>query len=828
MRNISVTDGRATTIAIAALLTTFFSFGPAHARDATTIVPAGPGQRAVVVKLDGEIVRVRACADPAVCELADGTALRPPESVRSAVASAKVDALELQGGKRAAIISISPSAGRPYVVMLASADKKSDVPRVLFSGFLGRDGQTSTQLRLNQVKGKSAIAVTTRDMLCGAEVTSSERHLDASTLTMKDHAPPDPAGAARAAAAPLTARSIEGTAPRYRILSPRNSSSGRSSLAVDGDNGTAWIEQESSSKARPFLSLGTSSEVPIVGFDIGVVPPADRPGLRAPRSLLVLTDDGAFSVALPEDAMKSGGARFSVALPKPVRTQCVGVVVDASYPAPPVPKKKDPKAPEALPSRTFLSEVVAHTTLDGASLDELAKTLGTADPEAKLKERVLAAEGSRGVRAIIAAYPTLDPVGRDRARRLIDAGACEDKLALYVPLLTGTDRTESDRARDWIRRCGDDAAPALLSAIESAKSDEVRGLLAEEAALVAPELTTKKIVQKLAAASTPEARRAFRKALTKGALRAAGVDAIDATLSEPSFAALGTLTKIDVLRALGPSIARAKNAPRVFAGLAASGLDFGPRYLLLAPASELARGGDVTAMRLLEETITRGDDARLRARAAELAGDVAPLKAAVLAAISDKGVRVRESALLALTRGGKDIDGALRKKLAERFEVDPWTFVRRAAVSALAGAPKDASIDGRIAKAIQVEEQPGVRAEMVRALGSRGATEQRAAIRERAFDDREALSVRLRAIEAMGGVCDRESVDELTELALRGRMPLTERDRTFAAAAIGALVRIQPPDLKPRLAPLLAKGVVPDMRDVTERALKEAPASSCK
>jgi len=87
--------------------------------------------------------------------------------------------------------------------------------------------------------------------------------------------------------------------------------------------------------------------------------------------------------------------------------------------------------------------------------------------------------------------------------------------------------------------------------------------------------------------------------------------------------------------------------------------------------------------------------------------------------------------------------------------------------------------------------------------------------------------VRSRAIEALGAVCDAQAADLLTELAARGRAPMSEQDRKLGAAAVAALVALGLPDLPKRLAPLMAEGASPDMKDVAERALK-APRAGCK
>ncbi len=791
------------------------------------VVPAGAGQRALAIATDSDGIYVLACDDPKSCDPRQGTLLRPADDVRAHAASAKIDTLELEGGKRAALITIKPPTGTAYVVLLASPDKKDAAPRRLFSGAVGRDGAWSRGVEVVRVKGKDTLTITTRDAFCGVDVLVSKRKLDAATLTLKDEAVPDPAGPARGTATAIAAELLEGGAGRHAILSARTSSSGDPSLAVDGDPKTAWVEKDSGPAARPFVTFAAASDVPIVGLDLVLSKPLVGEARRGLKKILISTDAGSFAVTLPEDAALGGGRRFGITLPKPILTKCVGLVVDETFATAKADAKKAPKGAKVDPPRAYISEVQARTSLDAVSTEELAKSLGGQGPDAKLREAILLGEGATGARAAIAAYAGLDGPGRDRARRVIDASPCEEKLALYVPLLIDKDRAESDRARDWVRRCGKASGPALLAALDQASLDEVRGVYAEEAALVAPEVATKALVARLDAAKSPEERRVYRKALEKGALRDVGVRELDRVLDDPSAAALGAATKIDVLRALGPSISKSKRAPALFSEVSSAATEFRDRYLLLGPAAELARGGSAAGGALLEQILAKGEDPRLRARAAELAGDLPALKGLLIGAIDDEKVRVREAALLALTSGGKEIDGAVRAKLIERLEVDPWTFVRRAAAAALAGAPKDPAIDARIAAAVDKEEQPSVRAEMVAALGARGALPQASTLRARASDSKEAPTVRSRAIEALGAVCDAQAADLLTELAARGRAPMSEQDRKLGAAAVAALVALGLPDLPKRLAPLMAEGASPDMKDVAERALK-APRAGCK
>jgi hypothetical protein len=357
----------------------------------------------------------------------------------------------------------------------------------------------------------------------------------------------------------------------------------------------------------------------------------------------------------------------------------------------------------------------------------------------------------------------------------------------------------------------------LLERMQASKGKE-RGVFAEEVALVAPTAAVPALVAALASAESDDERRALRKALAKSAQRGAGPKAFEAAMTDASFAGLPVLTRIDVLRALGDAAANVPSAPKVFDSVAGDAKDFKARFLLVPPAAALAKSGATGALTFVERALMDPAEPRLRARAAEFAAPVAGLRPKLEAAVEDPDVRVREAALLAIASAGKPDKSGVARAIA-RIESDPWTFVRRAAASVAARAPADTSLDARLGHAVNFEGSPLVRADLVQALGERGAKTQRVVVSERAFDSKEALEVRVRAIEALASFCDAASVDALTELALKGQAPFFEADRRLSAASTAALGRIYPQDLKMRLTPLVAEQVPGDIRDIARLAI---------
>ncbi|HKQ70287.1 MAG TPA: HEAT repeat domain-containing protein, partial [Polyangiaceae bacterium] len=250
-----------------------------------------------------------------------------------------------------------------------------------------------------------------------------------------------------------------------------------------------------------------------------------------------------------------------------------------------------------------------------------------------------------------------------------------------------------------------------------------------------------------------------------------------------------------------------------FARLVAKAPDFRTRYLLLGPAAAIARSGDRAAERFVIEATLRDADEHVRARAAEVAGELPEAITALESALRDKP-RVRDAALVSIARlsdpRGKVQNrvwpATLFPRVAELLETEPFTFVRSHAADALVFAPAGESADGPLAKALN-DASPTVRARAVESLGRRGALRHAGELRARLDDEDEILDVRVRAARALGRVCDASAASRLTELARKAASPSPAGgDLAIGASAAAALGRLRPPDLAGRLAPLSAKG----------------------
>ncbi len=787
---------------------------------------AGPGQRNLLVYVDGDTIHAITCKAKD-CEAKGAFGVRPPAALRSSVESSTAEAIKLSNGKQLGLIRVPAEGGRFFGVLLASPDSKTEAPLVVWSGFAGGASQDAgLVLRRNEKGAATSFGLAESSSLCGREISTGRRALDPTKLTLKDEPLADPIGSLRPNATQLKATAEPRAVGVHPLLHATNASSGDSSALTDGDRSTAWVEQATGTGARSFVSMSAPDSVSISGFDLSFEPKS-IPNARAPRAVSIVTDAGVFAVTLPDDAVAAGGATFGVELPKPIHTKCVGVVLDEAHGRKGDRAFGDPRSSAKPEPAVFISEMVARTSADKDSLEDLARGLGASGPEAKARESILIAAREAGIRAIARVYPGLEPAAKDRARRIVDATACDVRLQVYLPLLEGNVREESDRARDRIRGCGKEAGPALVAYLGEKLPLAQRGAIAEEAALVAPALVMSALFQELGKATTAEERLAFRKAIAKGALRETGRKVIDGELAGEKFKALPVGAKIEIMRALGPAVGESKNGPAVFASLAKEVTEFRDRYLLLPAAAELARGGSEAGVTFLSAATEKGSDHRLRARAAELSSGVPKLERRVVELLDDAEVRVREAALLSLTRAGAKVDIDLQARLVERLKTDKWTFVRRAAIAALAAAPSNGPLDAKIAARVDWEESAGVRAEMMNALAARNARTHVKVVVRRAFDQREAVEVRSAAVLALGKLCDKDSVDSLTELVLRGASPQFEADRKLGLAATEALGVLRPFDLAARLATVTKETAPPEIRAVAKKAIAST-TPACK
>jgi hypothetical protein len=795
-----------------------------------SVVVRGKEQDALAVGIAGGKLVAHVCPAPKGkgeapdCDPTGQTTLVPPSSLKGGLESAELRKVRTSQGRELVLVSATAPDARRWVALLVADD---GAPRVVWSGYTSsRTDEPGNELTSKKDGGGEKLGLVRRVSLCGKTVTASTAELDPKSLELVARPADDPVADARKTAVKVAAKKLP-TAPKVLDLlyAPR-ASSGVADRLVDGDPASPWVEDAPGTGTFELVSLSAPDSVPVTGFDLSFAPPAGIPGARAPKSVLVVTRDKAFSVELPDDPTENGGA-YAVELAEPIHTSCVGLVLGEAFPdkAPAKgdakadkPAKGDGRAATKVDPHVFVGELSLRTRYEGLTLDDLASSLSGGGDEARARADVLGVARSAGVEAAIRAYPKLDPRGRDLARRVIDAADCDEKLALYVPLLEEKDEEELGRAHDRVRRCGKDAAPLLLEKLRSSEG-AARAAYAEELALLSPDVAMPALVAGLSAAKSADERLLFRRAMVKAAERDSSVRAFERALAPESFDGLPLDARIDVLRAAGPRLGETQRGAAAFSAVAREATDFRGRFLLVGPAASLARAGNHDAEKALAEALVKDPDGRIRTRAAEMARAVPSFTPLLVGAAADPAVRVREAAARSLE--GQNLEAKTQGKLAKGLVDEPWTFVRRALVQSIGGMRGDAAVDASLAFALEHEEQPAVRRDLLVALGARGATSQRQAIKDRADDTGEAIDVRVEAVTALGKICDKESIPELVRWAAKGATPFYEADRKLAVAATGALGRLHPKDLAARLAPLTGDKVPGDVQDAARAALAE-------
>lgn len=831
----------------------------------SVVVPAGHGQQALAVRAEGDGVRARVCAAGA-CAADGGVMLPLPEDVRKLFPTgARGEAVELADGKRVLRIDVPASSTEPglgtWVMLIAAplAGKGSE-PVLVWSGWTGIARGEHGEERVSVVLAEPAASGKGQRLLvgerwgdvtlCGRPTLVGAKELDPATLELtRGAAVQNLRPADRASAKKLVAEraASERTPSAVRLLRATAASSAvdkKFGTLTDGDPDTTWSENKAGEGEGEFVSLSSTAEVGIQAFEITVRPAADVEGGAAPRTFYLATADQVFEVTLPEDAWKQPpGTRYAVKLPEELRAACVAVVLGEAH-APRAKARGDARAASKLP-RVTLAEIEARTALDGQSLEGLVGALAGGGERARAAAALLSRSGPSGVKAALAGYEKLDDAGKLLASGVIDAAPCSEQVPFFAARFAastapgrprpapGESDPELAHARDRLRRCGRAAAPGLRALVEAgpkgagAKGGRTWILAADELALVAPAEAVPVLLEAIGKADE-SARRELRAALARAAKIPRAFSTLQAEVELTRFRARPELVQVDLLRAMGPSLGRVEGAGQAFAALAGPGASFRTRYLLQAPAAELARAGFAPAEAFLRASLRKDADAPIRARAAEVAAKVPALAGDLVSAVDDSAVRVREAAINALaealTEGGVKERG-LPAALGRRLAADDWTFIRAGAARTLGALPASPAVDQALGAALK-DASPEVRGRVLDALGAHKASAFAETVREMAASAEENVEVRARAVLALAGMCDTRSIEAFTKLAQRAKAPADEADRRLGSAAIAALGALHPRDLEKRLGPLLQKDTPLPVREMARVAI--AASGQCR
>jgi HEAT repeat protein len=782
-----------------------------QARAAAFLAPSAtqPGL-AVGADAKGTLRAVLCAREP--CDLAAGLDLGVPAEFRAGVPKARLSKVTIGAGRRAIVVSVPGGAdGRAFEAVVV-APPGATAPKLVFAEVTGlsegsdgvRQGKVLMISESADDNSRSIVVGQRREDLdlCGRPALLAPEVLSATDLALHGAKFQRLGAEERAQAAELDATLVaDGAAPATPfVLRAMGASSavGAPGLLTDGRLETSWSEARGGSGRGEFVVMNAPAQLPLSGFEIVVSAPGAPPNKASvPREVWLALRGQLFHVTLPPEASRVAGARFRVALPKPVQTDCVALVLESAF-------------EERADAEVRVAELSAVSELSGADPAALFGALAGGSERAEAAGALLRTLGAPAYAEIAKGFTQLDEGGRRVALDVIDSAPCESSVPVYVEALLGDSEAQRGHADDRLRRCGRAAAPVLTQRLAAARSPKSL-ILAGELAMVAPDVAIDVVTPRLGKA-LPRERHALRVILARAASADAARANVSKLLVDPKLPSRAVL---DLLRALGPRAASFHaEAAQALARLQAEP-DFATQYLSLAPAAVVAPN-DPGARAFLLRSLGGGEP-RLRVRALEVMPRDATSASGVVSALGDPEVRVREAAANA-ARDGRMASGAPR--LRQLLKDDPWPLVRSAAAGALTVLPADETIDRALLDALG-DEAASVRAPVALALGARRVGKATPDLRARLEAPEEPTEVRRAAAFALGALCDEKSVGDLTKLSLRLGDPMaTVEERALAQSALEALLAIGPTDLNARLAPLTSAKNNPALRALLANAAK--------
>jgi hypothetical protein len=554
-----------------------------------------------------------------------------------------------------------------------------------------------------------------------------------------------------------------------------SSAKGSPAALSDGRSTTEWAEDRGGDGSGEFVVFRTPDTLPV--SQVYWTYPSE-PG-SVPTAFWVATDTSLYRVEVPADIV-APGASLSVTLPQPETTSCVALVLDSA----------SASAADQADQDVSLAEFGARAAVDEAAIEALVSRLGDPNEDGDALVRTLSALGKGAVRILSRRYDQLSPVGRSRALVVYDSLPCEETARAYARAIGGA---VSDRhAAERLGQCGAVGEKAALKQLRKGPAARTR-VLASLLASTNPKRAAAELVPLLAKGNR-ERRKALRAAL--GSI-ASDPNAHPVLLDWLGKDDLDGVAAVDLLRALGEHLGEYQPAASArLLALLEKEPSFRDRYLLLAPAAALATS-DPALAEYLTRSLNQDSETAVRARAARVLPVTKDLLPALLSATQQRQVRVREAAILNLGEHRVEQASAV---LLQRAKSDPWPFVRAASVRGLVDLAPSATIDRALAERAENDESPDVRRPALLGLGSRNARAEVETVRNRLDDDDEDPYVRAAAAASLGMLCDASSLDDLTRHARAiSRLNGDEAQQVIGRAALSALGRIAPSDLKQRL-----------------------------
>lgn len=746
--------------------------------------------------------RLLAAACPgARCDFENGVELPVPAELLPRVSSSSFTRLELEQ-KRVVVRLTVPAEERAWEALVTPSLERKGAPKVAFADWTGLGVDDDGERRGHRIelytgeKGATQVIVggLRGDVeLCGRPTLIDPKVLYPNDLELHRIKWMRLSEQERAAAVTLVPVSDEpplGTPiSRARVAS---SAKGSPAFLSDGKAKTVWMEDRGGDGRGEFVIFKTPQALPVTQFAWTYAPQPES----LPKVFWVATDHALFRVDF-DPAKQLPGTQFRVELPAPETTSCVALVLDG---APTSEGNVD----------VGFAEFEARAAIDDAAIAGLVNQLDDPQTDPVPVIETLAALGKASVTALSARYESLSPAGKSRALTVYDSLPCAETVRAYVAALqsAASDAPLIER----LERCGQLGEKAALRALPKADGERAL-LLAQLLVRVNPARAIDELVP-LLAKSNRDQRRALRGALASIAGRPELTPAFTQRLADPE---LPRVAAIDLLRALGENITayREPAAHRIRA-LLDNEPNYRTRYLLIQPLARLAPSEPRFAQ-ALDNFLNRDEQDAVRAQTARWFPTAPTLVPALVQAADDPHVRVREAAILNL---GEHAVEAGRSVLLRRLKSDPWPFIRAASIKGLLALEPSPAIDDALAHAAEGDEAASVRRPAVLALGARNARGKVEVVRERLADDDEDPYVRAAAAATLGTLCDFASIDELDQLGRKiARLSDDEATQVVGRAALTALGRLSPPDLKRRLEAFDGDEVPPWAKQVADAAL---------
>lgn len=778
--------------------------------------PAGSGQQALsVFAAQGEVMAAACAAAP--CS-AGAVALGVPPELRAK--PARADVVSLGAGRRAIVVTVTDGA-RTFQAVVA-APLAAGAPKVLFAGLVGllngQDGTRSgpmVQVSEPESDGSRRVLVGEQNegvSLCGRPTILAPRLLTPQDLEL--HA----AKVQRLSVAERDrARQVKATlqtgpsnaAPSVLSALAASSAIGAPQALTDGNPETTWSEDVGGSGRGEFVVMHAPPDLPISGLELAIRPKqASVPDGAAPERLFIVGPRDVVEVTLPEDAWKTPGATYHVALEPPLQSSCLSLVLDTAF-------------DQSKTAKVTVAELSVVADIESGALPALVARLAGGGQRAQAAKALLVAGGPAAATAVAQAFGSLDEGGKRVALEILDQAPCEISASVYVDALMGKIEAQTLHAQGRLSRCGKNGGEALAQALSKVDKTDKRlmPLLVNQLTITDPARAVLAFMP-LMDEKTVARRRLLRTALAQAARTEAATPTVRAVLADP---AAPPTALIDLLRALGDSAPRYQpEAGVALARISAAAPSFRARYLLLGPTSVLSRVSP-EAEGVFRKALSSDPDPHVRAAALSLVREPQRFQRELLAALSDREVRVREATVHALSAPDAGFAG---QALAERLEKDEWPLVRAAAADALSHYPAGAALDKPLTQALN-DDSPLVRARSIRALGERRVSGVASRVRDRLIDAEEWPEVRAEAARTLGALCDVDSTDELVAFAQKLADPMASPDaQLIATAAVMALGRLAPPNLAQQLTPLTGKKATPQARRAAANAL--ATQSTCR